>query len=338
MRYRLPSLNALRAFEAAGRRGSLSAAATELGVTVGAVSRHVALLEAHFGRALLERHPAGTRLTAAGSDYFSAIGSAFDSIDAASQTLARGERHGPLKLRFYSSFATEWLAPRLPAFRATHPQVELDLVLATGEADWNGDFDLAMTATPPSDDRFHRDQLFETRFALVCAPSLAAAPDGIVSAADLTAQTLLAAPRERAIWPVMLDALGAAPFTRQRVLEFESLSLTYQAARGRAGVALGNLFMIADDLQNGRLILPFARVMRIDLPHYLVSRRNRLGDTALTLFRRWLMDEASSCEAMLDPMIRQCETVTLSLPPSPAFQFSQTRFQPFGSDCDAATD
>ena len=315
MRYRLPSLNALRAFEAAGRRGSLSAAAAELGVTVGAVSRHITLLEAHFGQPLLDRHPGGVRLTPDGAAYFRAVGSAFETIDAASRALAARGRSPALKLCFYTSFATEWLAPRLPAFRAAHPDVALDLTLATGETDWDSDFDLAMTATPPPDDAFHRDLLFETRFALVCAPALLRAPDGIAAPADLERQTLLIAPRERPLWPDVLDAMGAAPFARQNVLEFESLSLTYQAARGCGGVALGNLFLLADDLLAGRLALPFDRVLKLALPHYLVSRRARLGNPMLTLFRRWLMDEAAHCEAMLDPVVRQRTVTPLPTPP-----------------------
>lgn len=318
MRYRLPSLNALRAFEAAGRRGSLSAAAAELGVTVGAVSRHVGLLEAHFKQPLVERHRTGVRLTAAGADYFHAISGAFESIDGASRSLAASARPTALKLCFYTSFATEWLAPRLPAFRAAHPEVAFELTLATGETDWDSDFDLAMTATPPESGSFHRDQLFETRFALVCAPALARTPEGITLPADLDQQTLLIAPRERSLWPAVLNALGAAPFARQRVLEFESLSLTYQAARGRGGVALGNLFMLVDDLQSGRLALPFDRVLKLELPHYLISRRSSIANPMLTLFRRWLIDEASSCEAALDQIIPQHAMTTLSLPPAAA--------------------
>lgn len=314
MRYRLPSLNALRAFEAAGRRGSLSAAATELGVTVGAVSRHIALLEGHFGRLLMERHRTGVRLTASGADYFQAISDAFETIDTASRTLASAARSPSLKLCFYTSFATEWLAPRLPAFRAAHPEVSFDLTLATGEIDWDSEFDLAMTATPPPDDGFHREPLFETQFALVCAPALARDPGGLASPGDLERQTLLTAPRERSLWPLVLDALGAAPLARQTTVEFESLSLTYQAARGCGGVALGNLFMLLDDLQRGRLLLPFDRVLKFDLPHYLVVRRSRLANPMLTRFRRWLMDEASRCEAALDRIMPRHDRTALPAP------------------------
>lgn len=318
MRYRLPSLNALRAFEAAARRGSLSAAALELGVSVGAVSRHIGLLEAHFGLALFERHRAGVRLTTAGATYFESVRAAFESIDQASRALAQPARHGLLKLRFYTSFATEWLAPRLPAFRAAHPQISFNLTLATAETEWDGDFDLAMTAAPPDDDRFHRDLLFDSRFALVCSPALLS---GCSRPADLASQILLIAPRERPIWPVVLDALGAASFEHQDVLEFESLSLTYQAARGGAGIALGNLFMLAADLQEGRLNLPFRPVMRMSLPHYLLTRRDRLADPGLTAFRRWLMAEASSCEAMLSSILAAHSIIDLPPPAPLAFSF-----------------
>lgn len=314
MRYRLPSLNALRAFEAAGRRGSLSGGAIELGVSVGAVSRHVALLEAHFGCALLERHRSGVRLTASGAAFLASITEAFDTIDRASRALAPRDRQRPLKLCFYTSFATEWLAPRLPAFRAAHPDVALELRLATSEADFDSDFDLAMTATPPKDDRFYREELFDPGFALVCAPALITGPARITCPADLVSQTLLVAPRERDIWPVVLNALGAAAIASQRVLEFETLSLTYQAARGGAGVALGMLFLITDDLASGRLTLPFHTIMQMSLPHYLVIPRDRLAVPGLTAFRKWLMDEAAACSSALDHILSGHDVIRLPRP------------------------
>lgn len=303
MRARLPSLNALRAFEAAGRLGSLSAAALELGVTVGAVSRHVGLLEAHFGLALFARQRIGVRPTDAGTDYLLAVSKAFDAIDIAGRAVAARDCAAPLKLRFYTSFATEWLAPRLPGFRAAHPDIPFEITLATEETDWHDDFDLAMTAVPPVGPAFHKDLLFESYFALICAPDLVDRPNGIASAADLAHRTLLMAPRERALWPVVLGALGAAPVEAQQVMRFESLSLTCQAARGGGGIALGILFILADDLHAGRLVLPFDTILHLKLPHYIVSRRTRLSDPRLTIFRRWLIDEASACEAALERIL-----------------------------------
>lgn len=323
MRYRLPSLNALRAFEAAGRRGSLSAAAEELGVTVGAVSRHVCLLEAHFGQPLLERHRTGVRPTLPGAQYLRSIAAAFDEVDAASTRLAASQgKLAPLKLHFYSSFATEWLVPRLSAFRERHPAVRLELVLSQHEPDWDGDFDMAMSAMPPARADLLAEPLFDTFLALVCRPGLI--PAAREAAPDLAGQTLLLAPRERPLWPLTLKALGAAPLESHRELAFESLSLTYQAARGGAGVALGMLFMVIDDLRTGRLCLPYDRMIRLDLPHHVVCRHSRLANPALGLFRDWLMEEVAATRADMAGWIDARSVTPVSLSRQrPAFSFSE---------------
>ena len=304
IRYRLPSLTALRALEAAGRRRSLTAAARELGVSVGAISRQITLLEAHFGRPLLRRLKSGVEPTPECAGYLRSLVVAFDEIDAASNRLASlSNLGGALRVSFYSTFTTEWLASRLPTFRAAHPDVQLEFTLSTRDVRWRDeDFDLALTANPPTGPGFTGTKLFDTRLALVCAPALGRL---LASRApfDLAGQTLLVAPREIRLWNHVLTAIKAPPLEEQSCLRFESLSLTYQTARGGGGIALGNLFMIADDLASGRLVLPFDSIFSIELPHLLITRQSRRGRTALTTFRSWLAAEAAATETVLSPIM-----------------------------------
>ena len=303
MRRRLPSLNALRAFEAAGRLGSLTAAAQELRVSVAAISRHVTLLEAHFGQRLLRRHRLGVEPTPPGAAYLAEIGAAFTRIGEASDALDDARAGRQLKVRFYTTFATEWLAPRLPAFRAAHPEIALDLSVALHDGDVR-EVDLALSAMPPRSAGLHMDRLFETVVTLVCTPELRAGSPPLESPADLSRHTLLAAPRERRLWRPMLAALGQPPLEQMPRLEFESLSLTLQAARGGGGVALANLFFVMDDIRAGRLIAPFDMAMRLDVPHLLISREDRQRDRSLSAMRGWLIAEAARTTAQMEAFLR----------------------------------
>ncbi|MDE2439538.1 MAG: LysR family transcriptional regulator [Betaproteobacteria bacterium] len=304
MRYRLPSFTALRALEAAGRRGSLSAAAKELGVSVGAISRHVTLLEEHFGRTLLRRGPSGVEPTPGCAAYLESISRAFDEIDMASHALASDrQRDNTLRLRFYSTFTTEWLSARLARFRELHPEIDLEFSLSIKDAEWrNDDFDMALTGVPPIGESFRCDRLFETCFALVCAPELAE-QGRRAGHAWLSDQTFLMAEREGEFWTAVLRALGVPDASTLRNIGFDSLSMTYQAARQGAGIALGNLFFVAGDLQSGRLALPIDRIFSISLPHYIVTRRGRPDGPALRTFRSWLLQETAKAATELEEIL-----------------------------------
>ncbi len=156
-RRRLPPLNALRAFEACARLGSTVAAAAELGVTHGAVSKQVALLERHLGVLLFDRGGARLAPTPLGLDYAAKLGQGFDLIDAASRESALGRRDTAKVVRVSTtaSLAGLWLLPLLPEFQAAHPGIEVwvaetkalvaigreagaDVALRTGMGPWPG--------------------------------------------------------------------------------------------------------------------------------------------------------------------------------------------------------
>jgi len=305
VRYRLPSLNALRALEAAGRRGSLSAAAKELGVSVGAVSRHISLLEGFFGRTLLRRQTSGVEPTPDCVAYLASLARAFGEIDSASHRLATDrQRDNRLRLRFYSTFTTEWLAGRLSDFRALYPDIHLDLSLSIKDAEWrDDDFDMALTGRPPQGDDFRCDRLFDTYLALICSPALLKGRQWI-EPLDLERETFLTSPRESELWLPLLSALDVRQFPQQHHIGFDSLSMTYQAARQGAGIALGNLFLIADDLRARRLIMPVNQIFDAHLPHYIVTRRGRPDGPALTAFRTWLLQVTRDAEVQLDALVQ----------------------------------
>lgn len=308
-RYPLPSLNALRALEAAGRQGSLTGAARELSVSVGAISRHVALLEGHFGRTLLRRHSLGVEPTDECHDYLRALSNAFNEIDTASHRLAdRRNSSKPLRLSFYSTFTTEWLAGRLPDFHEKNPGIALDFTLSPHDTQWrNEDFDAALVASSSEFGDFRQERLFDSRFALVAAPQLLSELRGPGDLLDfLHNQTLLVAPRELRLWNAVLDALDAGTLDDYRCLRFDLLSLTYQAARNGGGVALGNLLIVADDLASKRLALLIPQVFDSSVPHQLIRRRGRTDTPRLAKFQDWLTEEIRKSEIRLEPVLAGC--------------------------------
>jgi LysR family glycine cleavage system transcriptional activator len=287
----LPSLNALRAFEAAGKLGSISAAAQELRVTPGAVSRHVGLLEAHFRCRLFARERYGMRLTDKGKLLYDAVHRAFAGIDEASRALFEAPST-ILTVHCYTTLATEWLVPRLHAFRSAHPEVDLHLKvslrppsLARGEAD------LGIVARRTLTSDLGADPLFPAWYAPVCAPCLGLEEDR--PAWSVAAHPLIHAPREERMWRAWASLAGIE-LDLGGGLGLETLSLTYQAARGGAGIALGQLFIVMDDLARGNLIMPVPLVLDDQFMHWLIYPAARRDEPAIASFRSWVLAEAAA--------------------------------------------
>jgi LysR family glycine cleavage system transcriptional activator len=298
MRHRLPSLNALRAFDAAGRCLSLTAAAEEMGVSVASVSRHIAILEGHFGFPLLVRHRSGVSLSEIGQRFHVDVSAAFNILIAASRDLAN--KDDIIRVRCYSTLATEWLLPRLSSFRAQHPEVDLQLELSLPETDGPiGDRDLVITAVPPPGDGISSGRLFESIMTPVCAREMT----GLSPTSQPEQPTFLFARREGVFWAAILQALKLPPIENARRVQFDTLSLTYQAARGGGGLALGNLFFLMHDLRAGRLVAPFNHAFRFPVNHYWVSPRERLRHGPTERFRQWLVVEATDTNREVDAFL-----------------------------------
>ena len=260
IRRHLPPLNALRAFEAAARLGSLSAAADELCVTHGAVSRQVRLLEDWAGVPVFERHGKRLSLTDAGRAYRDQLGIALDAVAAASTRLreaGRGVRS--LTVNALPTFAMRWLLPRLAAFQRGHADVELRLVTSDEPIDRlaPGAFDVAIRRR---DDALPAGAVAEPFLAEheipVCAPALLERA-AIARPQDLARQTLLHADKRPGAWQRWLTAAGVPEIEHQAARQrFDHFYLALQAATDGLGIALGPLPIIAEDLAAGRLVAP----------------------------------------------------------------------------------
>ncbi len=294
-RRELPPLNALRAFEATARLGSLVAAAEELCVTHGAVSRQVKLLEDWAGVALFERIGRRLKLTEAGRAYQAALGGALDTVAAASGRL-RAVARGPLPLTVNAlpTFAMRWLLPRLARFQRLEPDIELRLITSDEPIERlaPGAFDVAIRRRLGSwPSGFVAEPFLAEQEIPVCAPALLRqAP--IEQPRDLARQTLLHADKRPGAWTRWLAAAGAPEVEQQAARQrFDHFYLALQAAADGLGVALGPLPIVEDDLAAGRLVAPLAGP-RVPSPSYCWVVSQGLGDRApVRAFCAWLTTE-----------------------------------------------
>lgn len=259
---RLPPLNAVRAFLAVCRHGSILKAAEELNVVRGAVRQQIATLENHFGRKLFTRE--GRRLVPTGeaSAFAEASGAAFDILQrAASEFESAGT--GRLRLGVPSAFAVWWLMPRVAEMQASLGDLLVDIVPMTvveplqkhPELDaviMGGEYRPAAGITAL---RFMEDE-----FGPVATPALAAMLSK--DPAAMAAQTMLVSRSAPKLWDEWFAESATPPVVFSRRREFEDLLLALGAARSGLGIALAPRASIEDDLERGRLVAPYGFISR----------------------------------------------------------------------------
>lgn len=285
---RLPSLNGLRAFEAAARHRSFTAAAAELHVSQAAVSRMVKLLEDRLGFALFDRRANALVLTERGRALQPALTEAFDGIARRVEQVS-AMRAGPvLTVGMGATVAVRWLIPRLSGFHIAHPEIEVRIATGGAGAPMNDDWTCAVLLGDGQWPGYEAERLFSSSLEPVCAPRLAAA---LCKPADLAGATLLHVSHWGEDWPRWLDAAGVADpmlASGTRGLSFGSYAMTLQAAIDGVGVALAPRLYSADDIAAGRLAAPFELAVPMVHSWYLVYRASRREDGGFGAFRDWL--------------------------------------------------
>ncbi len=288
----LPSLNALRSFEAAARLGSLTRAAVELHVTQSAVSHQVRGLEEELGVLLFERRPRALRLTPAGAALARAAGKAFSVLlDGARRVGAARPR--PLTVSVLPSFGARWLLPRLARFRAGHPEIELRIRASAELAHFGRDeVDSAVRYGPRVPRGLHAELLLSEDLFPVCAPRL---QRRLRSIGDLRRFPLLHDESEarQGGWREWLVAAGGEGFDWERGTTFSDAHLMLEAAAGGQGVALARSALAEVDLAAGRLARPFAVSVPARYRYYFVCPKAALRRPEVRALREFLMGEAS---------------------------------------------
>lgn len=288
MRRHLPPLNAVKAFEAAGRNGSLSQAAAELGVTHGAISRQIKILEQWLGARLLVKSGRGISLTVQGREFLLDTIRILDELALASDRLAGSQRREILRINASQTFALRWLIPRLPRFTAAHPQIEIRL---------GASIDPIEKLVEQYDLAIRRGKIGETSVGFLsenCTPVASPAllqRQPVHDVKDLASHTLLHAESLASLWPTWLAHAGHPDLTGKAQLRFDPLYQSLQAAIDGAGIAMAPDALVAEDIKAGRLVALFTHLsMTMDDFHVYISPRCHSARHA-KLFQRWLVTE-----------------------------------------------
>jgi LysR family glycine cleavage system transcriptional activator len=296
----LPSLNGLRAFEAAARCGSVKQAAAELFVTPGAVSQQIKGLEEALGTPLFRRAGTGLRLTEAGAALYPVLHESFGQIAAALQRVRAREQAGPLTVSVMPSFAAKWLVPRLGRFRARHPQIDVRIGADARVVDLaHEDVELAIRYGQGNNPGLHSEKLLGEILFPVCSPRLLEGPQPLRTPADLRHTTLLHDDTTDE-WQAWLTAHGVQGVDASRGPVFNDASMTLQAAIDEQGVALGRDVLVAEDLARGRLVRPFEGALPFRSATYLVCLPAVAEWPKVAAFMAWIREEARAYQAARD--------------------------------------
>ncbi|MCB1375745.1 MAG: transcriptional regulator GcvA, partial [Rhodobacteraceae bacterium] len=293
MARRLPSLNAVRAFEAAARHESFTRAAEELCVTQGAVSHQVKALEAELGLKLFNRERQRLMITEAGRDYLNVVRDTFDRIAIGTERLLQRQNSGVLTVSTSPDFAAEWLVHRLGRFAEAYPEIELRVSATLHHVDFaREDIDLAVRHGEGHWPGLHVTRLCSEELFPVCSPRLATDARPLNVPADLLGFPLLHLD-DRTVWASWLEAAGVGDGGAMHGPVLNRASMVIDAAVDGQGVTLARTTLAAWDLINGRLIRPLALALPLAKSYWIVCPKASASLPKIVTFRDWLLAEAA---------------------------------------------
>ena len=290
---RVLPLLALRAFTETGRLGSLKAAADVLGVTPGAVSQQIRVLEDRLNVSLFVRERYGVQLSEAGGLIHPNLVRAFDQIERAVSVLEASIRQPTLTVSTVASFASSWLVPRLGNFTAMPPEIEVRVEASSKLADFPRDgIDVAIRHGLGNYPGLHCVRLLSPVLVPVASPRLLAKGPPIRRPADCLKYTLLH-DSDRADWALWLQAHGAdGADVPQRGPGFDEDLLLLRAAAAGQGIALVQDTHAQEYLEEGKLMVALDLPWPARFAYYLVSRQGAMQRPAVQAFAEWIAAEA----------------------------------------------
>lgn len=288
---RLPSLSALRAFEAAARLRSFKQAADELSVTATAISHRIRVLEEHLERPLFVRKARAVELTAEGLTLLAATSSGFQTIALAIEQVRRPSR-ASVTLSATPAFATKWLVPRLAAFQSAHPGIDLHVHASNAPVDLNaGTADLAIRYGHGPYPQVTASLLRQDRFAPVASPVL-----NLTSCQDAAQWPLIhfdwhRPPPVELTWAAWARKVGRNPADLSAGIRYSEESHAIQAAVAGQGVALLSLLLVEEELRMG-LLRVVAEPMLDGMAYHVLKPARRPVSDAVSAVEHWLMHVA----------------------------------------------
>jgi LysR family glycine cleavage system transcriptional activator len=297
MSTRLPSLNGLRAFEAAARHLSFTQAASELNVTQTAISHQIRRLEEELGLRLFVRQNRALELTSEARDYLPGVHAAFNDLRLATDRLLRKDDGHVLTVSTLASLAAKWLLPRLSAFQEAHPGIDVRITTSPSLVDFQRDnVDAAIRYGRGQWPGVRADWLMADELFPVCSPALVSGNKPLQCPQDLKDHVLLHTSNTNSDdWRLWLTAAGLpTDISKQPGVTFDLMFMTVQAAIDGLGVAMGRTSYVQDDIAKGRLLVPFKIALPADAGFYLVSPEARADSPKLRALRQWLVASAST--------------------------------------------
>ncbi|WP_395342882.1 transcriptional regulator GcvA [Ningiella sp. W23] len=300
---RLPPLNALKAFESAGRHLSFTKAADELFVTQAAVSHQIKSLESFLSMKLFHRKNRSLLLTEEGQTYFQELRDIFVQIQEATDRLLASNEKGAITVATPPSFASQWLVPKIYQFSAQHPDIDvrikaidlddgflddsIDIAVYYGKGYWSG---------------LHSIKLLAEYLTPMCSPLLLKSAKPLQSLNDLKHHTLLH-DNTRGAWKNWLNKFDVKGVNVNQGPIFSHTMLVLQAAAIGQGIALSDTVLAKPDIDSGRLICPFAETIESKRSHYLVCKESQAEISKIKIFSDWML-------AQIEP------TLVNALPPN----------------------
>ncbi|THV24724.1 LysR substrate-binding domain-containing protein [Peteryoungia ipomoeae] len=285
---KLPPPSTLRAFEAAARRESFLQAGKELGMTAAAVSQHVKALEDWLGLALFERRARGVRLTADGRELGAACSEGLGHIARAVERLTARRSGLRVSLACKPSVVNHWLGPRLPRFRADHPEIQVSIVYPLGALtpdEAGTDLLVRHGKRPPG----RVDQILPAATRPTCSPAYLQRRGSITTPSDLLNLDLLHDATEAA-WQTWLSARGVEGPTPSGPL-YADFNLLVSSVLSGLGIGLCPTALIGDHLAAGSLTVLFDEAADADKSYWLLSGPELSQPAAI--LRDWLLAEAA---------------------------------------------
>jgi LysR family glycine cleavage system transcriptional activator len=289
-RRRLPSLNALRMFEAVARRASFTQAADELGVTQAAVSRQIKRLEEELSAVLFVRHHRAIALTAEGDKLYEVVRRSLDEIDGATEEIQRVADGETLNVSVSPYFSSTWLTPRLPSFFRLHPRINLRLHHSYHPPDYRREaFDLGINWGDGKWPNIVAEHVLTGAFVPLLSPRLVRRRETLRPASLLRFTLLFEFELDH--WRDWFRQQGVAMPSSVKSLRIDDSHALRQAVLDGQGVALFFWGLARRDVATGKLLQPFPHRLEHGADYYLNYPHHAARRTKVTLFRRWIASE-----------------------------------------------
>jgi LysR family transcriptional regulator, glycine cleavage system transcriptional activator len=293
MRPKLPPLNALRIFEVAARAESYSAAARELNLTHGAVSRQIAILEDWLGQPLFVRDGQSMVASPQARALAREITASLDHIADATERYGNSRRSKIIRVSAPATLAMRWLIPRLSSFAAKCPDVDVRVstVLSTEPA-FKGSFDVAIRRDIPSGNLFEAWPLFRESNTVIASPQLLSRT-GLITVEQLGSETWLTSETRPDAWTVWVDAANCPALRANRTLRFDHFFVTLQAVSDGLGFGIGPFPTLEADCASGRLQRPFPELLAQGSTYYALAPHDADRPVHIRAFVDWLKSVSS---------------------------------------------